>query len=156
MQTMRQVAGWIVLAFLAGGCAAVDVGARLYDTQSGTVILATLEGFDIGHGRITAEAPDGERFTGDFSLNGWPTPYMGARFSLAQAAAEPQPGPAEVYGFGPDSDAKPVGSATLVGDRGTVLELILYSLSRPGQYGAGVASDNKGTRYRVHIGGRVE
>jgi len=47
----------------------------------------------------------------------------------------------------------PAGSATLVGDQGTVLEIVIYSFYYyRGIHGGGVARGNRGNWYRIHIG----
>ena len=146
--------GLILLALFTAGCSILtgirDVPARVYELDSGMTINASFESLMLGngHGRVTAQASDGEQFSGEYSLDGqrFPVGYMPHAFTAMSADSW------ERYGFTPGSDARPVGSATLLGDRGTVVEIVLYSFNSAGGYGAGVASDNKDRLYRVHIG----
>lgn len=145
---------FLLLLFMAG-CATItgvpkahDVPARVYELDSGMTINATFESLSEGHGRITGQGSDGEQFSGEFSIDSqmFPMGYRPPIFTTMSA------GSAERYGFTPGSDVRPVGSATLLGDRGTVVEIVLYSIHLLDGYGAGVATDNKDRVYRVHIG----
>lgn len=58
---------------------------------------------------------------------------------------------AELYGFGKETNVRPVGSAILVGTKGTVIEVVFYKVASDMSYGDGVARDNKGFFYRVFL-----
>ena len=58
----------------------------------------------------------------------------------------------DVYGFGRAATAKPVATATLVGNQGTVIEVVFYSLNLGDGSGSGVGRDNAGNWYRVYVG----
>ena len=62
---------------------------------------------------------------------------------------------AEEYGFGTNSDAKPVGTAILIGDKGTVIEVIFYKVDPEKKNGDGIARDNEGNIYRVYLSEKV-
>jgi hypothetical protein len=159
-------AGVLVLAALAGGCATGGaLAARMYDLGQGTVLPATFEGFDAGYGKVSAVAPDRERFAGEYTLAVREVPLQYRTFAEGQAGEAPNAagGPAEgavaanlpwpeLYGYGSHDAAPPVGTATLVGDRGTVIEMVLFQVNRQLRIGDGVARDNRGRVYRVHLG----
>jgi hypothetical protein len=159
-------AGVLLLAALAGACATGGARAgRMYDLERGTILQATFEGFDAGYGRVSAVAPDRERFAGEYTLavrevllqyrtftEGRPGEAPNAAGGPAEGAvAADRPWP-ELYGYGSHGAAPPVGTATLVGDRGTVIEMVLFQVNRQLRSGDGVARDNRGRVYRVHLG----
>lgn len=154
-----------MLVMLAAGCAVSgDLAGRLYDVERGTVLEATFERFDVGHGGVSAIAPDGEHFAAEYSLGEEAAPPGGVSPVLEGQAGEDGDRPPaedavtiirswpELYGYGANGDAEPVGTATLVGDRATVIEMVLFHISRRGGFGDGVARDNRGRVYRVHLG----
>jgi len=59
-----------------------------------------------------------------------------------------------VYGYGSKSvESDPVGSAVLVGNSGTTLEIVLYhAVYDASLVGDGLARDNSGNWYRVMLG----
>ena len=150
------------------GCAFYQVTrAQLYDFNSG--MLGSAQFYDIGdpHGRITATLYDGEKLHGEFTLtNEHPaTLPRTARLDFDQTLASDKqisakaiPTPhtdktlAGVFGFGADGDARPVGVATLVGNKGTVLQIVIYDLDAARGIGSGVGLDNKGNWYLVRLG----
>ena len=121
---------------------------------------------DSGHGLMTATLPTGEVCTGEYTIAGagrsyGPVPYEDQtrppdeRQSEVdrQNVAGKDLSWAEAYGYGPGTYVQPIGSATLVGERGTVLEIVIYSYYYyHGVHGDGVGRDNHGNWYRVHIG----
>lgn len=155
----------ILACGLLAACAAdVAVPARLYDLASGRVIEATLGSFQQGYGRMTAQMPNGELLEGEYTLYvqrpGSPVaPSASTSSNVDRPQSEgntegPPEGrkPSEVYGFGEGVEADPIGSATLVGNRGTVLQVVFYRMNALARYGDGVAYDNKGNWYRIHVG----
>ena len=157
----------LLLAALATGCAAPPpTPARLYNLDNGDIISAVMNYADSGHGLMTATLPTGEVCRGEYTI-------AGARRSYGSGSYEDQTRPpdenqsdgtsrsvtgkdlswAEAYGYGPDTYVQPIGSGTLAGDRGTVLEIVIYSYYYyHGVHGDGVGRDNHGNWYRVHIG----
>jgi hypothetical protein len=63
---------------------------------------------------------------------------------------------AELYGFSKEAPAKPAGTAILVGDKGTVIEIVFYKIGYQFQFGDGVGKDNKGRRYRVFMSSEIQ
>jgi len=63
---------------------------------------------------------------------------------------------ADAYGFSKDAQARPVGTGIIVGDKGTVIELVFYHRSTDVrssdlQTADGVGRDNHGHYYRVFL-----
>lgn len=158
----------ILTSCLLYGCVLARVTeARLYDFNSGMLSNARFYDIDEQHGRVTAKLYNGEELRGEFTLtNEHPSalPRV-AQIEFDQAPTAPKQGDTDeapppragktlagVFGFAPDGDAKPVGVATLVGDKGTVLQVVIYELNIEQGTGSGVGLDNKGNWYLVRIG----
>jgi hypothetical protein len=159
--------GCLLLSVFVAGCAGSRTStARLYNLQSGVVITLHLQTFYEGRGALSATMPDGEEVTGEFRISkrehdppqlvrpateNVPSDADGQDTSRT-TPKQPERSWPEVYGYGPDSDAKPVGTAVGVGNRGTVLEIVLYSANLQDGDADGVGRDNKGNWYRVQVG----
>jgi hypothetical protein len=153
----------VLVALLAGCVSPAPTPARLYNLDTGDVIQAQMGYSSEGHGNMTATLPTGETCSGEYAIGAFgkpyplPTPY-GDPKRLEEENAYPEEVPedvswAEVYGYGSGVHVQPVGSATLVGDRGTVLEIVIYSYYYyHGPHGDGVGRDNHGNWYRIYIG----
>lgn len=156
-----------LIPYLLYGCAVVT-DARLYDFNSGMLSHARFYDLEDRHGRITATMYDGEVLRGEFTLTDehssalpstvridFDQPPVGGNQNGADAST-PQPHTDKtlsgVFGFTPDGDAKPAGIATLVGDKGTVLQVVIYDLDTIRGIGSGVGLDNKGNWYLVRLG----
>jgi hypothetical protein len=125
-----------------------------------------LHTFYEGRGTLSATMPDGEEITGEFRISerehdplqrvGSATENVrsdaGDQETSSATPTQPERSWPEVYGYGPDSDVKPVGTAVGVGNRGTVLEIVLYSANLRDGDADGVGRDNKGNWYRVQVG----
>jgi hypothetical protein len=140
---------------------------RIYDLQSGLTIGGEVHDFGEERGAITASLPTGERLTGEYSLYHRTISYPGRPLKVPGSTGPPghethgfdsvMPGEGEAswteaYGFGRESKARPVGTAVLVGNRGTVLQVVLYNADYRDEFADGVGRDNKGRWYRVFIG----
>lgn len=153
---------------LCGGCALTPVqDARLYDYNSGMLSSASFFDLEDGHGRVTGQLFGGEHLAGEYTITGEGTdpaalprrkkldfdPILAAgKETTARPTLDPQLTLAAVFGFKGEVDARPMAIATLVGDRGTVLEIVLYTLNVKRGIGTGVARDNKGNWYIVRLG----
>jgi hypothetical protein len=143
--------------------------ARLYDLQTGQVLHIQLNGFSEGRGALSGRLPDGEELTGEYRVSnseGHPSPQIHYPMASGNASvsdakeqerpdiARDQPGKSwtEVYGYGPNSDAVPVGTGVAIGNRGTVVELVFYRANLRDRDGDGVGRDNKGNWYRLQVG----
>jgi hypothetical protein len=148
---------------LCAGCASTQqTHGRIYSLDDGSVIEMTLFNYSDGFGRASAALPGGEALRGEYTLSKVTglrshNPRRSMPMHSDQAIAstipgEDEPSWAQVYGFGEKADAQPVGTGTLVGDRGTILHIVLYSADNMRRVGDGVARSNAGKWYRVHIG----
>jgi hypothetical protein len=163
--------GLALLVILSVGCVSPSpTPARLYNLDTGDIIPAELGYSNKGHGWMTAKLPNGETCSGEYTVGGFGTPYgppspnggitrpledsdRSEGENKSENGAEDEMTWAEIYGFGAGTYIRPAGSATLVGDRGTVLEIVIYSFYYfHGTHGDGVGRDNHGNWYRVHIG----
>ncbi len=150
---------------LAGCIPANRLPLRFYNLQSGQVISAQLTNTADNRGSITATLPDGKSLTGKYSV----VEYTGRTYRFEKFMSggkksevekpfvtEPSETDAklwpDVYGFGRAATAKPVATATLVGNQGTVIEVVFYSLNLDNGSGSGVGRDNAGNWYRVYVG----
>lgn len=160
----------IFAPLLLSACSNAHVtNARLYDFTSGFLIDAQVIGLGNHHGRMTAQLPSGEKLRGEFTLtNEKPSSatvpgliqlnpeQRGSSLNDGQESGRSVPkggkSLAQVYGFSGAADARPVATATLVGTRGTVVEVVFYSLDAGDGTGTGIGRDNKGDWYSIRLG----
>lgn len=163
-KNVPRLAALAITAIWLPGCFSMIVPARIYNLNTGQVITAELDQSTAGHGEIRASTFGGEMFAGEYVLTGFaynhrrPVPLS---FGISPDATVPPEELdqdrakiwAERYGFGSGADARPAGTGTMVGNRGTVIEIVLYSYSdQPDVYADGIGHDNSGNWYRVHVG----
>lgn len=150
---------WRLLAFacvcLAAGCSTVPkTPARLYDLDNAQLIHVKLFYFKRGYGHATAVLPDGGALHGRYAVA--PPGAGPARRAAVMADLDtvPRRGAfARVYGYNRSLDSHPVGYGRLSSDGADItLTMVLYSVDNARGYGTGVARDNRGHWYRVHIG----
>ena len=153
----------LVLVVLIGCASPGPTPARLYNLDNGDIITAQMAYSSNGHGRMTATLPTGEACAGEYTIAGRGRAYGSGRY--ADPTDDPQEMEnsdrvtgsdltwAEAYGYGDGAYVQPVCSATLVGEKGTVIEIVIYSYYYyHGVHGDGVGRDNHGNWYRIHIG----
>jgi hypothetical protein len=124
--------------------------ARITDLQTGRVIEAQMPNFAFSRGgNITATATDGETFSGSASvIPGKPTgTELLQRFASGFARDQGYDNLAFQLDSMPNREEY---SATLVGSRGTVLDLMFAVDTHTGR-GSGTAQDNKGNHYRIQL-----
>lgn len=153
----------ILVAFLTltfFGCEIPQVmrPLRLYDLKDGTTIEVFLRRNSPNSGRLVSARVQGEKYEGEIVLYGGSPDYkplggLSGQYNAAEGYKNfsDDANLPELYGFGKETNAKPVGTAVLVGNQGTTIEIVLYRISVDLQYGDGVARDNKGRRYRVFL-----
>jgi hypothetical protein len=129
---------------------------RLYDLNSGSTIEVILHQTSRDHGTISSPPDQKGEFEGEYVLyNQTPGPIVPpAILSGGQGTVRNQTESsdlAERYGFGKNSDARPVGTGVIVGHDGTVIEIVFYRVSGDLKTGDGVAKDNKGRYYRIFL-----
>lgn len=148
--------GWLRLLSLAPVVAVAltlacgPAVARITDLQTGRVIEAQMPNFAFSRGgTITATATDGETFSGSAAvIPGRPT---GAELLQRFAAGYARDQGYDNLAFQLDSmPNREEYSATLVGDRGTVLDLMFAVDTKTG-HGSGTGQDSKGNRYRIQL-----
>jgi len=154
-----------IVVLLAGCASPAPTPARLYNLDTGDVISAQMDYAENGHGLMTATLPTSEVCSGEYTIAGRGRSYGTGPYEnpvptdeqatedSAQRSSDGDLSWAEAYGYGAGTFVQPIGSATLAGDRGTVLEIVIYSFYYyHGVHGDGVGRDNHGNWYRVHIG----
>ncbi len=130
---------------------------HLYDLKDGTTIEVRLHPTSREHGMISSAESNGEQFSGEYDfasdrVPGFPPrPYGETSRMRNTDSLTPSGDFAEIYGFGKNSQARPVGTGVIVGKNGTVIDIVFYRISYDLQSGAGVARDNKGRYYRVYL-----
>jgi hypothetical protein len=160
---MKRLASWSVLfllAWAAYGCASRVVPGRLYSLDRPERSTMTFQFSGQRNGIARASLPSGETLTGEFVIwvqrsgafdaKAWEE--VGGRIKSGDRSADME-WPV-VYGYGSKSEeVDPVGSAVLVGNSGTTLEIVLYhAVYDASLVGDGLARDNKGDWYRVMLG----
>ncbi len=153
----------VVFLAILGGCAATNpLPARLYDLTNGSIVDIKLTNFRDGHGAASARLENGESLTGDYTLSQFyggdmrnapkGEPVLHWAVTGAALPGKDDPSWQEVFGYGKESKADPVGTGTLVGDKGTVLSLVFFFADVWEETGSGVARSSTGHWYRFHVG----
>lgn len=127
--------------------------ARLYGLDNAELIHVKLFYFGRGYGRAAATLPDGSTLQGRYAVTSAdqsPGRRAGVLADLDTVTQRAEY--ARVYGYNRSRDSRPVGYGILSNDSGTTLTLVLYSVDPTHHYGTGVARDNHGHWYRIHIG----
>jgi len=121
---------------------------RLYGRENGRILHLELSDPEANQGVIymAKEQPDSipEYYEGEYHI-------YGARRFPGQIDKFYNSSIAEEYGFGKQSGAEPVGTAILVGDEGTVIDIVFYKVDNSKKNGSGIARDNHGNTYRVFL-----
>ena len=155
----------LTLILMVNCASTINTPIRLYNLQSGKIIYAYLADAHDNRGTILSTLSNGENLTGEYAIvekmYGYEQSY---RQTFSKNSYEPvrrddiEKGINEtkswagVYGFGQDSNATPVATAILVGNKGTVIEIVFYYLNIDKGSGDGVGKDNQGNWFRVYVG----
>ncbi|MBI4546699.1 MAG: hypothetical protein HY707_01860 [Ignavibacteriae bacterium] len=131
---------------------------RLYDLKDGTTIEVVLHPTSRDHGTISSQGDQNEQFQGEYVFSLDRVPILGGQLpryaqegkTLSPDESLPDDFPG-AYGFSKYSQARPVGTGIIVGENGTVIEIVFYRISPDLQTGDGVARDNKGRYYRIFL-----
>ena len=155
----------LILIFIFNCASTIDTPIRLYNLQSGKIIYAYLKDAYDNRGIIISTLSNGENLTGEYAIADKMYSYEQAyRNKFSKNSFEPvyrdeiekrineAKSWAGVYGFGQDSNATPVATAILVGNKGTVIEIVFYTLNIDKGSGDGIGKDNQGNWYRVYVG----
>jgi hypothetical protein len=130
---------------------------RLYDLRSGNTIQVLLHQSSRDHGSLNSPANQAEQYDGEYvlldrySTGGYPRPVLPGEARVFGGNVSIPDDLPELYGFGKNSNAQPVGTGILVGKDSTVIQIVLYRISSDNQTGDGVAKDNKGRYFRVYF-----
>ena len=163
--------------FFIIGCMPVQVQEpkpyiSLYQLNDGKIIIAAIYRSSLHQGKLVSPKNEDESFEGEYYLyeNDYVRyPYPRPIYHLNKTgdsvnqspegqqqtvADEDEHGPSfpERFGFGKLTDAKPAGTAVLVGSKGTVIEIVFYHVSGNFREGDGIARDNNGKYYRIFLG----
>lgn len=130
---------------------------HLYDLKDGNTIEVFFHPTSREHGIISSGNKTNEQFQGEYNfisdrISNWPQRPEGYLSGQTRALSqESMDDFAEAYGFGKNSQAKPVGTGIIVGKNGIVIEIVFYRISADLQNGDGVGRDNKGRYYRIFL-----
>jgi len=151
------------ILLLISSCAVPKVArtGRLYNLANGNVMETVIEDARQVHGMIRAiNRQTGENFEGEY--NSVRNDVVSGTYGMKQTntsvfgtgASAPLSlssyGWATAYGFSFNERTKIYGAATLVGNKGTVIEVV-YAVDRHSLHGYGVGRDNRGGHYKMHF-----
>lgn len=162
---MKKMMVVCTVLFFAGCASHGPVPARLYNLADGSLVSVQLSNFREGHGNAAAELPNGEKLNGEFTLGNLPTlstnrrvpdMHIGSQSTNAAIPGKDEPSWQEVYGYGREAQAVPVGTGTLVSEKGTILHMVFFTADLWKEIGDGVARSNTGHWYRFHVGVEAE
>lgn len=149
------------MLFLTSCALSRPVPARLYNLADGSLVNIQLANYRDGHGNAIAQLPNGEKLQGEYTLGNIPSlpisrrqpeMYIGTSGTNAAIPGKDEPSWQEVYGYGRETQAAPVGTGTLVSEKGTILHMVFFSADLWKEIGDGVARSNTGQWYRFHVG----
>jgi len=156
----RQIT-FLFLAVLLSSCVTTKpTSGRLYNLEDGSIIQIELSNYFEGFGRASGKLKGGELLFGEYTLKlraNKPRPHqsppiIGSTASKSIIPKKDDPSWSEIYGFSSGAEAKPVGTATLIGNKGSIVNIVFFSADTHRGVADGIARTNKGTWYRVHIG----
>ena len=158
---MKRILTVFAICLLVSCASRGPVPARLYNLVDGSLVNIQLSNFRNGHGSATAELPHGEILKGEYTLGNVPVAPNYFRSldikvdtaTLSSAVpGKDDPSWQEVYGYGKEAKAVPVGTGTLIGEKGTILHLVFFTADPWNEIGDGVARSSFGHWYRFHVG----
>ena len=129
---------------------------RIYDKESGKKITLILTKQDNHRGTINTPQSNGDQidavFVGEYHTNS-KNKKVNKEDKIFIKKANSM---AEEYGFGKNSNAKPVGTGIIVGSKGTVIDIVFYNVQYNLESGEGIGRDNNGKYYRVYLSEEFE
>lgn len=154
MRIHRSVGACVSCAFAALGLLLVLAceprAARITDLQTGRSLDVEMPWLNKGGGgQIAGTASDGERFTGNFAAVPGEPSGTDLLLRVASAVAFDQ-GHIQLAQNLDGIQNREEYTATLTGDRGTVLDLVFAVNTRTG-HGTGSGKDNRGGTYRIQL-----
>jgi hypothetical protein len=153
----RSAGNWRLVATLAlsivPGCG-IPLSGRIYSLEDGVVLPMKIE-TSYGHGEIRCHNPaTGEHFEGTYSgVSGGAVGISSssATGSVYSTSGESAFGSAQGTTVGSVSSRTANAIATMVGDRGTVLDCSMVIQRGPRPHGMGSCEDNHGRQYRLQF-----
>ncbi len=146
----------ILLLITVLQCYQITSSIRIYNLNNSEKIEIDFKYAIERQGEVSYIAEDGESFEGEFLFQGttkqikyFRDKFMGNE-ELFLSDKKAKESFAALYGFSKKSNAQPVGTMVLVGDFGTVIDLVFYTFSFDKGTASGVGKDNKGNVYRVY------
>ena len=148
---------FLLTAFVGCTMPQVIQPLHLYDLRDGTKIEVFLQPKAEDHGIISSINNNGEQFQGEYIFTSdrvpnWPPKSFETSTAASNNSGKTPPEDfADAYGFGKNSQARPVGTGIIIGTDGTVIEIVFYRISADLKTGDGVGRDNKGRYYRIFL-----
>ncbi len=136
-----KVCALLAVSAITIGCG-VMLDGKIYSLREGVVLPMQIE-TSRGHGKITSVHPKtGERFEGTYS--GVSSGSVGVGF-LASGGGQ------SAAALGSVSSTTANAIATMIGDKGTVLDCIMDIQKGIRPHGLGTCKDNNGSQYRLQF-----
>jgi hypothetical protein len=133
----------LVATLVLVGCA---LKARIYNLDTGQVLVATFNYSGSGKGPIEITLPSGEVCKGEYLTVAGGSMAWGSVFATVYGPAGSAT--ATDTGYSGSIENKQKGSAIVTGNQGTVVECE-YVTTAAGAEGYGACKDNKGNRYKL-------
>ena len=160
MQKLNIVTSGLLIIIFLTQCYRMDASLRLYNLNDGKIIeIPIAQGLGM-QGKVTDYRLEDESFSGEYLFQSSAPKYNYRSFfnGTEDKSVEPLSGKstdisfAEIYGFSKNAVANPVGSMVLLGNKGTIIDVVFYTFVYDRGTASGVGKDNKGNIYRVYIG----
>jgi hypothetical protein len=135
---------------------------RLYNLSKSERMEIIISTTDLDQGMVMFTSADGENFEGEYlfhksqkskinSSHGY-TPDRRSYVTGESSTKRHNESTATLYGYGESLNADPVGSLVLVGDKGTTIDCVFYSVTyNNGTNASGVGKDNDGNIFRIYM-----
>ena len=143
------VAPALCAALLFLGCAAMMITARVTDLKGGRTLDLQIPNIRNQGGTLSGTASDGEAFTGNYAVIPGKPSGSDLLLKVASAVAWNQ-GYTQLSANLDNIPNREEYSATLTGNRGTVIDLI-FAINTQTGHGTGSGKDNRGDEYRIQL-----
>lgn len=124
---------------------------RFYNIENGHTIEVYHEDAYAVSGRLNSFRNSDEQFKGEYFIYPPKQPAPEKYSTFGNLDMEQLNSLAEKYGYGKESNAKPAGSLILTGNKGTVIQGVLYKVTPDKKSGDGIGMDNDGGIYRIYM-----
>jgi hypothetical protein len=137
------------VTLLSLGCAAMMITARVTDLKEGRTLDLQIPNIRNQGGALSGTASDGEAFTGNYAVIPGKPSGSDLLLKVASAVAWDQ-GFTQLSSNLDRIPNREEYSATLTGNRGTVIDLI-FAINTQTGHGTGSGKDNRGVEYRIQL-----